>query len=83
MQHFIRIRLKTHILLPAPRDRIPVLPFPTRTVPLSSAVLPDSFCCAVLLYRLFVFRYTPMQKLLDDFEGHASVFLLSVAGMER
>ena len=24
-----------------------------------------------------------VQKLLDDFEGHASVFLLSVAGMER
>ena len=30
-----------------------------------------------------VFRYTLVQKLLDDFEGHASVFLLSVAGMER
>ena len=31
----------------------------------------------------FCLQYTLVQKLLDDFEGHASVFLLSVAGMER
>ena len=50
-----------------------------------------AFCYGRLDLRRFrhfaqlsaVFRYTPVQKLLDDFEGHASVFLLSVAGMER
>ena len=31
----------------------------------------------------FCLQYTLVQKLLDDFKGHASVFLLSVAGMER
>ena len=51
----------------------------------------DSFPTFVMVAAIFrhfahlsaVFRYTLVQKLLDDFEGHASVFLLSVAGMER
>ena len=59
-------------VLPLERTAL-TAPHPRGDDELELGFIQDAFCL----------QYTLVQKLLDDFKGHASVFLLSVAGMER